>query len=158
MGINRSMMQINDVGDYHLPDSVRHLGDVPLYRAVALWGLVLDKEFTRNDVCHAFRIEPKRASSILNYICNRIEDSDIVFSTRRPPSKRGNQLMFVRIIAIGEKKAKVKMERKNSPPPPESCDFDRVMANWVLTKPCNSNPENLKRWRNACPVSNKTAG
>nr|WP_242392155.1 CaiF/GrlA family transcriptional regulator [Salmonella enterica] len=68
-----------------MPPGIRHLGTLSLYRAVAWWGLFLGREFTRDDVSEAFSIEPRRASGILNYICNRHNDDDICFDSRLHP-------------------------------------------------------------------------
>ncbi|ELN56448.1 putative inner membrane protein [Salmonella enterica subsp. enterica serovar Enteritidis str. SL909] len=74
---------------FYMPPGIRHLGTLSLYRAVAWWGLFLGREFTRDDVSEAFSIEPRRASGILNYICNRHNDDDICFDSRLHPVRGG---------------------------------------------------------------------
>ena len=36
-----------------MPEEIRHLGEMPLFRAVAWWGFLRNKEFSRNDVSKA---------------------------------------------------------------------------------------------------------
>lgn len=55
-------------GHFHIPDEIRHLGDMSLYRAVAWWGFLRKTEFTRDDVSQAFQIDLRRSSGILSYI------------------------------------------------------------------------------------------
>lgn len=42
-------------GHFHIPDEIRHLGDMSLYRAVAWWGFLRKTEFTRDDVSQALK-------------------------------------------------------------------------------------------------------
>ncbi|MEG8062608.1 CaiF/GrlA family transcriptional regulator [Salmonella enterica subsp. enterica serovar Typhimurium var. monophasic] len=85
---------------FYMPPGIRHLGTLSLYRAVAWWGLFLGREFTRDDVSEAFSIEPRRASGILNYICNRHNDDDICFDSRLHPVRGGRAQLVVRIRAV----------------------------------------------------------
>lgn len=85
--------------DYIIPDEIKELGDMPLFRAVAWWGFLNQKEFSRNDVSEAFRIDPRRASGIINYICHRNEKHDIVFTARKIAVRGGHCQLMVKILS-----------------------------------------------------------
>lgn len=139
--------------DFYRPASIRHLGDIPLYRAVAWWGFLLGAEFTRNDVSRAFRIDQRRASGILNYICNRHDPNDIVYRVRKLPPKHGNQLMSVEIIHI-EGCQKVKRgctTAKTIKQDPTTSNHDRLLAQWLLSRPMSSDIQRFVEWRRKCP-------
>ncbi len=139
-------------GDFHLPVSVRHLGgDIPLYRAVAWWGLNLGRAFSREDVSLAFHIDLRRASGILNYLCHRDNSNDITLEAHRLPTG-GHGLLMVRIISVTESAP------RPSPVPPvrtasrDKHDQARQLARWLLSRPGASDTARLEAWKAACPV------
>lgn len=139
-------------GDYYLPVSVRHLSeDTPLYRAVAWWGLTLGRAFSREDVSRAFRIEPRRASGILNYLCHRETSNDITLECHRLPVA-GHGLLMVRILSVTESPP------RPVPVPPvrtaarEKRSQERRLARWLLSRPVTSDAARLEAWKAACPV------
>lgn len=142
-------------GDYYLPVSIRHLDEnTPLYRAVAWWGLTLGRAFSREDVSRAFRIEPRRASGILNYLCHRETSNDIVLECHRLPTA-GHGLLMVRILSVTEPTP------RPVPVPPvraasrEKHDRERLLARWLLSRPAASDATRLEAWKAACPVENE---
>lgn len=153
MGINRSIAQENEVSDYHMPDCIRHLGDIPLYRAVAWWGYIQGSEFTRNDVSRAFRIDPRRASGVLNYICNRHNPNDIEYRVRKLPPKHGNQLMSVQIIFIADSLTTKRdySSTKSTKQDNASTNHDRLLAQWMLSRPVSKDITRFAEWRSKCP-------
>lgn len=86
-------------GNFYMPKEIQHLGDMPLYRAVACWGYLTQKEFTRNDVSEAFKIDTRRASGVLNYICHRNDRHDIAFKVRKASVRGGNCQLMLTILS-----------------------------------------------------------
>ena len=87
-------------GCFLIPQEIRHLRNLPLYRAVAWWGLIRGSEFTRTEVSQAFQIDLRRASDILHYICHRYEGNDITFQHRKIPARGGHHLLVLRILSV----------------------------------------------------------
>lgn len=138
-------------GDFFMPVSIRHLGDIPLYRAVAWWGLLRGTEFTRDDVSRAFHIEARRASGILNYICHRNDDGDITFEIGKRALRGAQSLLVVRILAVKDRPV---ICRRGKPVSQTrvSGNPDRLMARWLLSRPAGNNAERLALWKAACPT------
>lgn len=140
-------------GDFHLPVSIRHLGnDLPLYRAVAWWGFLHGREFTRDDISQAFQIEPRRASGILNYICHRNDEGDIAFEASTRGLRGGQRLMVIRILGVKDRPV-MRRRGKQVSPPRLPGNRDRQMARWLLSRPVGNNAERLARWKAACPAT-----
>ncbi len=139
-------------GHYYMPVSIRHLGDMPLYRAVAWWGLLHGEVFTREDISQAFHIEPRRASGILNYICHRNNKGDISFEVSNRAIQGAHNLLVLRILAVN-----LRTQGKRTPRGPTRSvltgNNDRVMARWMLSRPSSNNPERLARWKAAFPAT-----
>jgi hypothetical protein len=54
---------------YYLPAECSDLPDgVPLYMAVAVWGLRLGEAFSVRDMCRAFRIDRRRGAGVRDYL------------------------------------------------------------------------------------------
>ncbi len=138
---------------FYMPPGIRHLGTLSLYRAVAWWGLFLGWEFTRDDVSEAFSIEPRRASGILNYICNRHNDDDICFDSRLHPVRGGRAQLVVRIRAVESRPDTIRRQRTDRPGGKVSDrQYDRQMAHWLLSRPAGGDTAKLAAWQAACPV------
>lgn len=122
--------------------------------AVAWWGLFLGREFTRDDVSEAFSIEPRRASGILNYICNRHNDDDICFDSRLHPVRGGRAQLVVRIRASGIPPGHHPAGSGPDRPGGKVSDrqYDRQMAHWLLSRPAGGDTAKLAAWQAACPV------
>lgn len=146
-------------GDFHLPPSVRDQGDIPLYRAVALWGLHRGTPFTRNDVSLAFRIEPRRASDILNYLCNRCEADDIRLDVSRSAGGqgRGYRPLSLRVLAVAEPREKEAAQAREKeaahPAKGSSRQNERSLSRWLLSRPSSGDASRLAAWQAACPVA-----
>lgn len=85
---------------FHIPENIKHMGAMPLYKSVAWWGYLLEGEFTREELCHAFHIDPRRASGIINYLCHRIHDDSIQIQTRKISRRRGNRALCLRVLSV----------------------------------------------------------
>ncbi|HCR2979767.1 TPA: CaiF/GrlA family transcriptional regulator [Serratia marcescens] len=55
---------------YVLPACLDHLPPMPLYLAVAHFGLLTGKPLSREVICQAFHIETRRALEIMRYLVN----------------------------------------------------------------------------------------
>lgn len=87
--------------DYYLPRCLSHLNNPPLYLAVAHWGLIKKDGMSREDISQAFRISPRRAADIMNYIYN---DRQAVITSQKTVTTCGRGLRSFRltIMAVGE--------------------------------------------------------
>jgi hypothetical protein len=144
-------------GDFYMPVSIRHLGDMPLYRAVAWWGLYLGREFNRDDISRAFLIEPRRASGILNYLTRSHADDDIAFKIRKRQVRGGHCQLSLHILAVSPTST-ITVPRVKSGPRSRSLradvSYDRQMARWLLSRPVADSGARFEAWRAACPVEN----
>ena len=61
-------------GDYYLPGAVVHLADKPLYIAVAQWSAMAGVPVNRGHIAQAFRITPRRAADIMEYLVKSCRD------------------------------------------------------------------------------------
>ncbi len=55
---------------YVLPACLDHLPPMPLYLAVAHFGLVMRKPLSREMICQAFQLDTRRALEIMRYLVN----------------------------------------------------------------------------------------
>lgn len=55
---------------YVLPACLDHLPPMPLYLAVAHFGLVMGKPLSREMICQAFQLDTRRALEIMRYLLN----------------------------------------------------------------------------------------
>ncbi|HCR3448521.1 TPA: CaiF/GrlA family transcriptional regulator [Citrobacter werkmanii] len=141
-------------GDFYMPANLRYLGNIPLYRAVAVWGTLHGREFNRYDISEVFQVDPRRASGILNYLANRRRQDDIIiFEARKVCVGGGCHVLYLRILDVKEDPVRM---RQKSPralaKTRESGNQDRRLARWFLSRPSGNNPEQLARWKATCPV------
>lgn len=141
---------------YHIPEEIAHLGDMPLFRAVAWWGYLRKKAFSRNEVSEAFQIDLRRASGILHYICHRHDKNDIVFRVRKTAVQGGHCQLWVKILAPVASHAAVKpaanaaaREHRRSK---NNATHDRQLSQWLLSRPAGNNEAELAAWKAACPL------
>lgn len=140
-------------GSFHLPSSIRHLDDdLPLYLAVAWWGLLRGGQFTRDDISLAFQIEPRRAGGVMNYLCQRNNGGDITFEISRRPVRGANSILALRILSVAHERAQEKRIKPVSQRRGPGC-LDRLMAQWLLSRPSSCDPERFARWKAACPAN-----
>lgn len=141
---------------FHMPEEIRHLGEMPLFRAVAWWGFLRNKEFSRNDVSQAFHIDLHRASGILHYLCHRYDKHDIEFSVRKTAVRGGHCQLLVKIhspatagnlTAPPAKAAPATRQVKKS-----TATDDRQLSHWLLSRPTGNNEAKLAAWKAACPL------
>ena len=85
---------------FHTPDNIKHLKGLPLYKSVAWWGYLLGCEFTREELSNAFRIDLRRASGVINYLCHRLHDDSIQIKTRKISRVRGNAALCLQILSV----------------------------------------------------------
>lgn len=83
--------------DFYLPESVRHLGEMPLYRTVAWWRFYLGRASNRDDLSAAFQIDLRRASGILNYLCHRHVGDDITLDMNLCVIHGGHRQLLIHI-------------------------------------------------------------
>ncbi|MBH3035789.1 CaiF/GrlA family transcriptional regulator [Serratia marcescens] len=88
-------------GDYCLPVDLAHLGNPPLWLAVAWWGGLRGTAFSRDDVSQVFRISARRAGDVMSYIMNHKKDT---VQCLRSLTKSGNgvRVLHLRITNIRE--------------------------------------------------------
>ena len=142
-------------GHFHIPDEIRHLGDMSLYRAVAWWGFLRKTEFTRDDVSQAFQIDLRRSSGILSYICHRHGYDDITFEMRKIPVQGGCCQLAVRIIKVATSPTSVRKPEKCSNTRKDvktNNQLDQLMARWMLSRPAGNNATQLEAWKAGCPI------
>ncbi|QLS06151.1 CaiF/GrlA family transcriptional regulator [Citrobacter freundii] len=142
-------------GHFHIPDEIRHLGDMSLYRAVAWWGFLLKTEFTRDDVSQAFQIDLRRSSGILSYICHRHGYDDITFEMRKIPVQGGCCQLAVRILKVATPPTSVRKPEKSSNTRKDvktNNQLDQLMARWMLSRPTGNNATQLEAWKAGCPI------
>ena len=139
---------------FHMPEEIQHLGEMPLFRAVAWWGFQRKKEFSRNDVSQAFHIDLRRASGILHYLCHRHDKRDIEFSVRKVAVRGGHCQLLVKILSPGmtgtstpAKAQPVTRQIKKS-----TVTDDRQLSQWLLTRPQGNNEAKRAAWKAACPL------
>lgn len=118
-----SVQQAGPREDWHLPVEVVEMDDVPLYLAVAMWGMRQKRVITCEDVCRNFYISQRRASDILHYICH--EGACFVVCERRKVVRAGNicrvGLRIHRVILLSpEENAEKSARRRSVSPPPAS--------------------------------------
>lgn len=94
-----------------LPACLVHLKEPCLYIAVAWWGLLKQRPFTRADISAAFRITPRRAADVIEHIYK--ERSDIIKSEYLvgKGAGAGTSEASLRILSVSN-------EQVISPPPP----------------------------------------
>ncbi|STE16977.1 CaiF/GrlA family transcriptional regulator [Citrobacter sp. wls718] len=142
-------------GHFHIPDEIRHLGDMSLYRAVAWWGFLRKTEFTRDDVSQAFQIDLRRSSGILSYICHRHGYDDITFEMRKIPVQGGCCQLAVRILKVATSPTSVRKPEKSSNTRKDvktNNQLDQLMARWMLSRPTGNNATQLEAWKAGCPI------
>lgn len=140
--------------DFYIPASVRHLGQIPLYRIIAWWGYYLGREFNRDDVSKAFRIDTRRAGSIMNYLQHRQNVSDIHFSTRKESVCGAQSKIYIKIIKVEQQDSYSPL--KVYPSKTQNSSYGnnaRQIAHWVLTRPVNSDSKQLLQWKKSCPIT-----
>lgn len=88
-------------GTFRLPVCLSHLNDTPLYMAVAYWGLLKGRAFTKSEISQVFRVSESRAKDVMNYIYNERRDvisCEKVFFREKQRSRR---LMLI-VTAVTE--------------------------------------------------------
>lgn len=144
--------------DFHVPQSIRHLGDMPLYQAVIWWGYYLEREFSRDELSKAFRIDHRRASAILNYICHRLNNQEIVLEFQNKSVVGSRCRLYVKVISVSlnkysapEKSGNIATERE----PSITKGQERDLSRWLLSRPSSTDKDSLEKWKASCPVSYK---
>lgn len=142
---------------FHMPEEIQHLGEMPLFRAVAWWGFLHKKEFSRNDVSKAFHIDLRRASGILHYLCHRHDKRDIEFSVRKATVRDGHCQLLVKIHSLASAGNSTAPLAKAQPATCQgnkhSATDDRRLSRWLLSRPTGNNEAKLAAWKAACPLS-----
>lgn len=121
--------------DFYLPECLRHLGDPPLYMAVAWWGLLSGQGITRDDISLAFRIPPRRAADVMSYISR--DRGDIITCERRVVRTTGRRSLVLTITDVRD------VEPAAPLPPPRAkktagqggADPVREWRRWFLSRP-----------------------
>lgn len=144
---------------FSIPEEIRHLGKMSLYRAVAWWGYIRKTAFTRDDVSRAFQIDLRRSSGILNYICHRYQHDDISFEMRKIPVQGGCYQLSMRILRVTTNSASVKRLEQNAGGQKytsKNSQLDQQMARWLLSRPTDNNEKKLEAWKAGCPINDKS--
>lgn len=87
-------------GGYRLPTELVHLTDVPLYIAVAHWGLIKGTSITRDEISQVFHITARRAADVMTYI--HVAKAQTITSVKRVtrvPGERRNLRLKITAIA-----------------------------------------------------------
>lgn len=133
---------------FYLPENIRYLGPLPLYLAVAWWGLLNARPFDRQDIARAFRIDVRRASGIMGYLCHRIRPGVVRLEHMVSRDSKGHRKMSVLVTEV------------MSPAPLMTCvsdtkpdaDLARKLSRWLLSRPTGHDEKQHRQWRAACPV------
>lgn len=132
-----------------IPASIQHLGTMPLYRAVAWWGLFLGREFDRDDICRAFNIPPSNDSNVINYLCNKHDGDDIIYESRKEQVRGVHTRRVLHILGIDPYKEHrpQKIMCKS-----QGAAWDRLVARWMLSRPVINEASEIEVWKAAFPV------
>lgn len=144
--------------DFHTPQSIRHLGEMPLYQAVVWWGYYLEREFSRDELSRAFRIDHRRASAILNYICHRLNNQEVVLEFHNKSVDGGRCRLYVKVTSVSLKKCCAPKKTGpvvNEREPLISKEQERELSRWLLSRPSSTDKDRLEKWKAACPVIQK---
>lgn len=85
-------------GDWLYPPELAHLGDIPLYQAVACWSLLLEDAVTAVEVSRAFHVSERRASDVLHYITH--DALDVIQSECRIVRCQQGRRKAVRVLSV----------------------------------------------------------
>ncbi|EDU8805681.1 CaiF/GrlA family transcriptional regulator [Salmonella enterica subsp. enterica] len=139
---------------WSLPPGMSDMEDAPLYLAVAVWGMRLDRLVTSEDICRHFCVTQRRASDVLHYIVH--EGSRWVTCERRVVIRdgRGRRLgLRIRDVTWPDPE-KIRSRRRKVIPPLRAALNDRektgkearikVLRMWMVKRrPGESVPQEL---------------
>ncbi|EHI5678397.1 CaiF/GrlA family transcriptional regulator [Salmonella enterica] len=80
------------------PPEIAHLGDVPLYQAVACWSLLLERAVTVAEVSLEFHVSVRRACDVLHYISH--DAQDVIVSESSSSANSGGRRKAVRVLSV----------------------------------------------------------
>lgn len=89
-------------GDFYLPEVISHLDEPSFYMAVAWWGLLRGKAFTRDDVAKAFRVTARRAADVMTYLVTGVSHSVVGLEKKVVRMGSGRAVLLMTILSVDE--------------------------------------------------------
>lgn len=103
-------------GDFYLPEVISHLDEPSFYMAVAWWGLLRGKPFTRDDVAKAFRVTARRAADVMTYLVTGVSRSVVGLDKKVVRMGSGRTVLLMTILSVDELAQRVSGETATSTP------------------------------------------
>lgn len=104
--INHSVRKISgrqsNHGDFYLPKCLAHLTAPSFYMAVAWWGYLKKKPFSRDDISQAFRVSPRRAADVMTYLATAVSRDVVKLTKEVIVVGSGHNMLLMTIIDVAE--------------------------------------------------------
>ncbi|MBH2766586.1 CaiF/GrlA family transcriptional regulator [Serratia marcescens] len=127
----------SNYGGYELPDFLAEdaTNPPPLYLAVAQWGWMLGRPFSRDEVAQTFRITPLRAGDVMSYLVRRAR-VPIWCQVSYEPAPSGRRRLVQVLEPPAERasveKVKVRPDRKAAPAASRRRKGSSTVHQWIL--------------------------
>lgn len=89
-------------GDFYLPAIISHLEEPSFYIAVALWGKLTGRPFSREDVAQAFRVTARRAADVMTYLATGVSHSVVGLEKKVVRMGSGRAVLLMTILSVDE--------------------------------------------------------
>ncbi|WP_449543070.1 CaiF/GrlA family transcriptional regulator [Enterobacter ludwigii] len=110
-------------GDFYLPDVICHLDAPSFYMAVAWWGLLSGRSFSRDDVARAFRVSARRAADVMTYLATGVPRAVVGLEKEVLRVGSGRSVLLMTILHVNEQAPPVSGGQRHghrAPHPPGS--------------------------------------
>lgn len=89
-------------GDFYLPAIISHLEEPSFYIAVAWWGKLTGRPFSREDVAQAFRVTARRAADVMTYLATGVSRSVVGLEKKVVRMGSGRAVLLMTILSVDE--------------------------------------------------------
>lgn len=89
-------------GDFYLPEIISHLEEPTFYIAVAWWGKLTGRSFSREDVAQAFRVTDRRAADVMTYLATGVSRSVVGLEKKVVRMGSGRAVLLMSIQSVDE--------------------------------------------------------
>lgn len=89
-------------GDFYLPEIISHLEEPTFYIAVAWWGKLTGRSFSREDVAQAFRVTDRRAADVMTYLATGVSRSVVGLEKKVVRMGSGRAVLLMTIHSVDE--------------------------------------------------------
>lgn len=89
-------------GDFYLPGIISHLEEPSFYIAVAWWGKLTGRPFSREDVAQAFRVTARRAADVMTYLATGVSRSVVDLEKKVVRMGSGRAVLLMTILSVNE--------------------------------------------------------